>query len=167
MARITLHPEGSATPLGVELRTEGDRFNLLAGDDHLEGSFALESDDGVLRIGSRVLRFHAARTKDHLHLWLDGEEYHFDLSPAAEGRHAPGVLPPDGVLTAPMPGRVLKVLVGPGDAVGAGQVLVLLESMKMELTVAAPIAATVAEVYCRSGVMVDLGAQLVRLKADG
>jgi len=66
-----------------------------------------------------------------------------------------------GSLTAPMPGAVVRVLVGAGDAVAVGQPLVVLEAMKMEHTVAAPAAGTVATVSVTAGQQVDAGTVLV------
>jgi acetyl-CoA carboxylase biotin carboxylase subunit len=68
------------------------------------------------------------------------------------------------VLTAPMPATVLKVPVKPGDTVKKGEVVVLLEAMKMELPIRAPSDAVVAAVVCREGELVQADATLVELK---
>jgi biotin carboxyl carrier protein len=60
-----------------------------------------------------------------------------------------------------MPGTVLAVHVGVGDAVEAGETLAVMEAMKMELALKAPFAGTVASVAVSAGDRVDLGAQLV------
>jgi biotin carboxyl carrier protein len=62
-----------------------------------------------------------------------------------------------------MPGTVLRVLVAPGDQVAAGQVLMLLEAMKMELTVVAPAAGVVAAVLVAEGELVAGGQQLIEV----
>ena len=64
---------------------------------------------------------------------------------------------------APMPGKVLQVLVAVGDAVEPGQPLVVLEAMKMETTLRAEIAGTVAAVGASPGDMVEAGAALVEI----
>ena len=64
-------------------------------------------------------------------------------------------------IVAPMPGRVVRVLVAPGDIVTAGQGLVVVEAMKMENELRAPRGGTVAEVRAREGVPVDANAVLV------
>ncbi len=66
-------------------------------------------------------------------------------------------------LAAPMPANVIRVNVREGDAVRKGDVVVLLEAMKMELPVRAPSDATVASVRCREGELVDADAVLVEL----
>jgi 3-methylcrotonyl-CoA carboxylase alpha subunit len=64
-------------------------------------------------------------------------------------------------LTAPMPGTVLKVLAKPGDQVRAGDTLVILEAMKMELPVRALDAAVVSALCCREGELVQADSVLV------
>ena len=66
-------------------------------------------------------------------------------------------------VTAPMPGNILKVNVTPGQAVKEGDVLVVLEAMKMENEILAPKACTVKQVLVSKGSTVDTGATLVVL----
>ena len=65
-----------------------------------------------------------------------------------------------GSLVAPMPGTVLRVDVKSGEAVGAGQVVVVLEAMKMEHRITAPAPGTVAAVNVTPGRQVEAGAVL-------
>jgi biotin carboxyl carrier protein len=67
------------------------------------------------------------------------------------------------VIRSPMPGRVVKVLVAKGDAVEAGQAVVVLEAMKMENEVRARAAGRVADVHVAAGMAVDASAKLVSL----
>ena len=64
-------------------------------------------------------------------------------------------------VTAPMPGTILKVNVTAGQAVKEGDLLVVLEAMKMENEIFAPKAGTVAQVLVNKGSSVDTGAALV------
>ena len=66
-----------------------------------------------------------------------------------------------------MPGNILKVEVNKGDKVKAGQILVILEAMKMENEIVAPKAGTVAQVVVKVGEKVDTGATLVVLGYGG
>ena len=72
----------------------------------------------------------------------------------------------EGGLVAPMPGKVLMVDVSEGDRVRAGQVLVVMEAMKMEHQITAPADGEVSEVRASVGDQVDNGELLVVITAD-
>jgi 3-methylcrotonyl-CoA carboxylase alpha subunit len=76
------------------------------------------------------------------------------LPPSSEAAGASRVL-------APIPGRIASVLVRPGDAVTRGQALVVLEAMKMEMTLTAAIDGVIETVRCAVGDMVQEGVDLV------
>ena len=69
-----------------------------------------------------------------------------------------------GSLTAPMPATGVHVNVRPGDQVQRGDILVVLEAMKMELPVRAPGAGTVGAIHCRAGDLVQPGVSLIDLE---
>ncbi|HPD00464.1 MAG TPA: biotin/lipoyl-binding protein [Acetivibrio sp.] len=68
------------------------------------------------------------------------------------------------VIKAPMPGTILKVNVNTGDAVKKGQVLLILEAMKMENEILAPNDGTVASVNVSQGSSVNVGDVMISLK---
>ena len=82
-------------------------------------------------------------------------------APAAAASAAPVVTGSGEAVNAPMPGNILKVNVQNGQAVKAGEVLVVLEAMKMENEIMAPKAGTVTQVLVSKGSTVDTGAPLV------
>ena len=77
--------------------------------------------------------------------------------------HAGEVHAEAGRLTAPMPGKVISFAVKGGDKVSKGQVLAVMEAMKMEHTIAAPADGVVAELMYLPGDQVSEGAELLRL----
>ncbi|HRK37109.1 MAG TPA: acetyl/propionyl/methylcrotonyl-CoA carboxylase subunit alpha [Burkholderiaceae bacterium] len=79
--------------------------------------------------------------------------------------HAGDGVAEGGRLTAPMPGKVVSFAVKAGDAVKKGQPLAVMEAMKMEHTIAAPIDGTVAELLFALGDQVTEGAELLKLSA--
>ena len=81
---------------------------------------------------------------------------------AAPAAAAPAAVAGEAV-TAPMPGNILKVNVTAGQAVKEGDLLLVLEAMKMENEIFAPCAGTVAQVLVSKGSTVDTGATMVVL----
>ena len=87
---------------------------------------------------------------------------------AAAPKAAPKAAEPAGAqgavkVNAPMPGKILKVNVNAGTAVKKGDVLLVLEAMKMENEICAPQDGTVATVECAAGDSVESGALLATL----
>jgi len=88
-----------------------------------------------------------------------------DVSDARRGaavtaaRSAAGAAPV--TVRSPIPGRLIKLLVKAGDAVAAGQTVVVLEAMKMENELGAPRAGRITEVRCAEGTAVEAGQDLV------
>jgi biotin carboxyl carrier protein len=65
---------------------------------------------------------------------------------------------------APMPGKIVRVLVGRGQAVAQDQGLVVIEAMKMQNELRAPRAGRITEVHVREGIGIEAGARLLRLE---
>jgi 3-methylcrotonyl-CoA carboxylase alpha subunit len=118
------------------------------------GRFALED-------GARRETFHCARDGASVHLFWRGAAY--TLSEEREGRRE-GPRGETGRLEAPMPGKVTAVKVAPGQAVGKGQELLVVEAMKMENALRAPRDGQVKAVHVVVGDMVSPGVVLVELE---
>ena len=72
----------------------------------------------------------------------------------------------DGVVRAPMPGRIISVSISVGDTVTRGQPVVVLESMKMENTITSPVDGTVSAVHVAAGDSVQHGQTLAEIAQD-
>jgi 3-methylcrotonyl-CoA carboxylase alpha subunit len=95
-------------------------------------------------------------------LQFAGREYHvFD---ASQRRRAMPTQPGD--LRAPMAGKVIHVLVQPGDQVKTGATLLILEAMKMEQQITAPHDGVVTRLLCRAGDQVAAGTELIVLETS-
>lgn len=70
----------------------------------------------------------------------------------------------DGSVYSPMPGKILKVNVQQGDSVSLGQVLIVMEAMKMEYSLTANIAGKVAVLNCKPGDQVQKETLLVKVQ---
>jgi 3-methylcrotonyl-CoA carboxylase alpha subunit len=96
-------------------------------------------------------------------VYFDGRVYVVSSASSADaaGSHAPH---DDMALASPMPATVAVVKVSPGQMVARGDVLVMLEAMKMELPIIAPHDGRVRSVACRAGELVQPGIPLVELE---
>ena len=70
-----------------------------------------------------------------------------------------------GEISAPMPGKILKVKCKRGDKVQSGDVLIVMEAMKMEYSLAAEISGEIALLTCKEGDQVQKDSLLVRVEA--
>ena len=104
---------------------------------------------------------YAVRAGGATWVFLDGEVTVVEPAPASRARRTG--LDEEGSLSAPMPATVVAVAVRPGQRVAAGDVLIRLEAMKMELPVRSPRDATVIAVKCREGELVQPGVPLLEL----
>lgn len=82
-------------------------------------------------------------------------------APAAPAAVPAAALASGEVVKAPMPGNILKINVAPGQKVEEGDVLIVLEAMKMENEIVATKSGTVAQVAVSKGAVVETGAPLV------
>ena len=114
----------------------------------------------VVRESGRTLAY-AVRRGGETWVFIDGHVHVIEADePAADrARHHD-----EAALSAPMPATVVSINVTPGQAVRAGDVLVVLEAMKMELAVTAPHDGTVRSIACRVGELVQNGVPLLDIE---
>jgi len=127
-----------------------------------ERTFDVEATaDGVVRVnGEKTITAWVASADGVRWVYLDGIVHEIpDPSEAsAPRRRGSSQQTPT---SAPMPATVRKLLVQPGDAVKPGDVLIVLEAMKMELPVRAGVSGTVKAIHCREGELVQPGVTLI------
>ncbi|MDR7068842.1 3-methylcrotonyl-CoA carboxylase alpha subunit [Pseudoxanthomonas japonensis] len=138
------------------------RIRLADGAYDVEGAQLTGGYLG-LRIQGEARRFRVLRHGARLTLH-DGERRVTVETVPAYRRTAADGAESGGRIAAPMPGRVVLVKAQPGDAVTAGQELLVMEAMKMELAVKAPRDGVVAEVRAAAGDFVEADSLLVTLE---
>ena len=115
-----------------------------------------------LAIDGRRVSVHTAKQGGVRLVFRHGRVYR--LGPPAPARRVAAAS--DAALEAPMPATVVRLEVAPGDLVEKGQVLVVLEAMKMAHEILAPRAGRVTAVHCEAGGLVDGGVKLVELASE-
>ena len=150
--RFEVHAQGSAGNYRIE----------HAGQLHVIAGARLAAQSLSLRIGDGARRF-SILDDDPTLLVHDGDQ-RLRLQPVAMYQHEQAVATGGAdTLVAPMPGRVVVVRAAVGDLVESGQELMVIEAMKMELSLKAPRAGSVTEVRAAAGDFVDADAVLVAL----
>lgn len=155
--------------LRVAVAAVDGRWSILLGPVDADGPGGDTADAGVP--GRRAWRSHEV-TLDGGHearlVRVDGRPVPLRIvDPRTRAGRRGGARAGDGgpaAVVAPMPGRIVKVLVAPGDVVAARQGVVIVEAMKMENELRAPRAGTVAAVNVTAGMSVDARAVLVVLE---
>jgi len=127
---------------------------------------SLSARDGQelhIKLGERAVHGTVHRDGEQFHVFTGGAHYTLQYNdPMA---HAGEAEAEGGRLTAPMPGKVVAVLVNKGQDVKKGEPLVIMEAMKMEHTIAAPHDGLVEDVLYAVGDQVADGAPLLAFKA--
>ena len=144
----------------------GGEYRIELGDNSHEISGArLNGNDGALslRLDGAMQRFHASADAARV-LVHDGRQRLRLNSVEVYRRQAAGSDTAEHRIRAPMPGRVVVVQAKAGDAVNAGDVVLVIESMKMELALKAPRDGVVAEIRTTAGEFVEADAVLATLE---
>jgi 3-methylcrotonyl-CoA carboxylase alpha subunit len=140
----------------------GITLDLPGGAGHIEG-VRWAGDALGFRLDGGAIRARVVRDGDALSVILDGAAHELrHLDPRAPSGEAESA---GGRVVAPMPGRVLQILVAPGDSVARGAVLLVMEAMKVQMRIIAPAEGIVGAIRCAVGDLVDDGAELVTLEA--
>lgn len=111
-------------------------------------------------------RVPAVRSQGKIWFHWQGETHVLDVNEGSRRSGSERGKTHPGVILAPMPGKITRVLVNTGDKVSRGQQLVVMEAMKMEYTLEADIDGTVSELNAEAGAQAGLGSVLIRI-AEG
>jgi 3-methylcrotonyl-CoA carboxylase alpha subunit len=142
----------------ADVRIERDSALL----DNRRVTFEVSRRDGrleAIRIGQDVFRIRVAREKERVFVWCAGEVREF----LRAGRRSARMVEAAGGLAAPMPGRVRRIVAKAGSSVARGDVILILEAMKMEHAIRAPRAGTIEKIFHAEGDLVEAGAVLAAI----
>jgi acetyl/propionyl-CoA carboxylase alpha subunit len=154
---------GRRHELRLEFRDEGARVH--SGGHHVDASLE-DLGEGRLRLDCQGIGGEALVTADNDRMYVGFGDHGWDF--VVEPLHADDSTlgEEDTHPVAPMPGTIVALKVAVGDRVTAGQPLLIMEGMKMELTLTAPVAGVVERVLCAAGDSVDADAVLVDIRPD-
>jgi acetyl-CoA/propionyl-CoA carboxylase biotin carboxyl carrier protein len=171
LAAAALAAAGTAHPAGPWRRRLADHGDVrvrdgvvIAGERTWDQAAIRRDADGSARITlDGVERRYAVHATDDA-IWVARDGHHLELRTQRSGRVGEGGLIDS--LQAPMPGTVLLVHVADGDVVAEGDVLLVLESMKMELSITAPHDGTVDGLLLKPGDRVALKQPLLAVHTE-
>ena len=151
----------------IRVSTGPGRYLVRLGPQTIEVDLRA-AGNGVysLLVGGRSYEVDVLPGEEGVTVLVRGEPYHIQVQDERTARlraaGAKGGRPAGKrMVTSPMPGKVIKHLVKVGDAVAAGQGVIVVEAMKMENELKAPAPGTVREIRAPEGAVVQGGAPLV------
>lgn len=150
----------------VVLEPEDDGYRVQVDDTKL-GHVSARHHAGELRLGNALAQVFGVAVDDgRVHLQGGGHAYACDVLDPRRAGGAGGAGGAAGEVHTQMPGAVVRVLVEEGQSVEEGDILVVVEAMKMENEFTAPTAGVVGRVAVQAGQTVESGALLVSIKAE-
>lgn len=137
-----------------------DGWQVQAGAATAQVKLALAHENDIaIKIADQTVAATVVRDGEHFHVFSQGR--HTDLHYMDALAHAGEAEAETGRLTAPMPGKIVAVLVNKAQEVKKGDALLIMEAMKMEHTISAPHDGVIDEVLYAIGDQVTEGAQLL------
>ncbi|MCO4857921.1 acetyl/propionyl/methylcrotonyl-CoA carboxylase subunit alpha [Herbaspirillum sp. WGmk3] len=161
---LNFEDDSGNSEVRIDYTGDGRQWQLqIGGNTHTLALHTVNTDSVRIALDGRTLQADVVWEGEELYLF-DGRSQHCLrlLDPMAHAGHAEAE---GGRLTAPMPGKIVALLVDQGASVTQGTPLLIMEAMKMEHTIAAPSAGTVEALRYAVGDQVAEGAQLLDFKA--
>ncbi|MCP4981276.1 MAG: ATP-grasp domain-containing protein, partial [Gammaproteobacteria bacterium] len=159
--RIKLNRED--TDYKIEIAPAGDQWRVSFDKNKFDVRARwLDSTQFQIEINSSLLTIPVLIRNDNISIWLENQEWCFtrhNPMQALENEAESG-----SQFLAPMPGAIISIPVSVGDTVEAGQTLLVMEAMKMEHSMVAPVNAIVADLFFSEGDQVEEGDRLITLE---
>ena len=116
-----------------------------------------------LELENKKIKVNAQWLQQQLWVHLDGKTFVVESGNDKKTGSRKATSAPSDKVKAPMPGKITKIFIKPGDATKKGQALVVMEAMKMEYTLKAEIDGTIKQVEIQVGDQVPLGKTLIQI----
>jgi biotin carboxyl carrier protein len=151
----------------IDVEKKGDSYLFtIEGRRYQVSAQPLANGALTFFVGSRSYVAHISNGEGGKHLAIGGRNF-FIEGDREDGNRRAGAgasAQADGKVESPMPGNIIAVNVKVGDVVEADQAVVVIESMKMQNEITAPVAGVVEKVNCSVGEQVNFGKVLVEIK---
>jgi len=140
-------------------RTEGRWFCRLEGRELEVDAILARPDVLSLRIGNMAFEVKSERVANDLHLWVGSTRFAAEVRDprSLRGRRRVGDEQGPKKIVAPMPGKVVRLLVGEGEEVESGAGIAVVEAMKMQNEIKSPKKGTVQKILVLEGAAVNAG----------
>lgn len=156
----------TGTAFVVEYTQSGNEYDTRVNGHPKHVRLLSEEPNALtLLVDGQPIRVHVVNDGQRALAAIDGYVYEFSRAGEKRGpgrQREAGRMSPE--IRSPMPGKILEVRVTEGERVEAGQVLLLLEAMKMENSLTAEGSAQVKRIHVSIGELVDLGQLLIELE---
>ena len=142
-------------------------YELHCGDERIAVSLRSRGQHvHELVVGDETVPVYLALRGDDVHVHVLGEAHTLTYTHSLERFAAQAHERSEAVARAPMPGAVIALHVGPGQSVRRGDVMLVIESMKMETAISAGVDGVVKDVHVQAGQTFDRDALLVTLEPE-
>jgi biotin carboxyl carrier protein len=144
----------------LELERADTRWSCRLDGREMEVDAVLARPDVLsLRIGNQAYEVKCERVGSDLHLWVGSRRFAAEVRDPRSLRNRSRAVDDHGPrkLIAPMPGKIVRVMVSPGDAVEAGAGVLVVEAMKMQNEIKSPKKGTIQRILVIQGAAVNAG----------
>lgn len=157
--KLNLKIDGRARSVEIDRSAAQLRFRI---DGRDVAANVAEIQPGIysILVGGEAFEARIEARQNELRVYIGGREYPVEISDPRQwrrGRNEVAAAEEHQQVIAPMPGKVVRVMVHPGDAVEAGQGLLVVEAMKMQNEIKSPRAGTVERINATEGQTVNAG----------
>jgi biotin carboxyl carrier protein len=164
--------------ISTELVYRGKTYTVTL--DKTEGTVSANVDDRAvdgeivrltpncfsIRIGAKRAAAFVARSDQKVYVHIGGQLLEFEEAGSQSQSFGGGAAAlGSGFVSSPMPGRVVKIPVTEGQEIDKGQILVIVEAMKMENPLKSSVAGTVKKIHYAEGDLVDAGRPIVEVES--